>query len=483
MRPDRHLIVNADDFGRTPAITDGVIATHERGIVTSASLMVRWPAAEAAARYARAHSALGVGLHVDVGEWRWQRDAWQRHYEVVDVNSRPALVAEVTAQLDRFRELVGENPTHLDSHHQAHRSEPLRSVLRELADQLRVPLRHETPEVRHHDDFYGRTRTGRALPEAISARRLLEWIGSLGPDLVELRCHPSAWVDDACDYGAMGCLEASTLSDECVRRAIEELRVQLCTFRAASIAPPEGRQALASGDARRAVDIFRGAAADRPDDVWPWLWLARALHAAGDADGALEALLAALAQEPRSLATVEWATALLADDVAGRRDAFGEAVDRARAGGSAAPSPIADAARSLALGDAVGAWSRLRHVPSLASGGDVLARIADALRFDGHLHSSVQVYDRLLETHLESLDVRQARDTVDGELRVLTGASPMPRPRYRSIRPEPPARAARGRAFASRGPERLHASHPCDRASAARGGHRRPRRHRAGVSR
>ena len=157
MRPDRRIIVNADDFGRTPAITDGVIATHERGIVTSASLMVRWPAAEAAARYARTHSALGVGLHVDVGEWRWQGDTWQRHYEVVDVNSRPALVAEVTAQLNRFRELVGENPTHLDSHQQAHRREPLRSVLRELADQLRVPLRHETPEVRHREDFYGRT--------------------------------------------------------------------------------------------------------------------------------------------------------------------------------------------------------------------------------------------------------------------------------------------------------------------------------------
>ena len=226
-----------------------------------------------------------------------------------------------------------------------------------------------------------------------------------------------------------------------------------CTFRAASSRPLRADRRWHRGRAARSR-IFRGAAADSPDDVWPRLWLARALHAAGDADGALEALLAALALEPRSLATVEWATALLADDVAGRRDAFGEAVDRARAGGSAALSPLADAARSLALGDAVGAWSRLRHVPSLASGGDVLARIADALRLDGHLHSSVQVYDRLLETHLENPDIRQARDTVDGELRVLTGASPMPRPGLPVHTPGTPARAARRRAFASRGPER-----------------------------
>ena len=41
----RFLIVNADDFGRSPGVNRGVLLAHERGIVTSASLMVRWPSA------------------------------------------------------------------------------------------------------------------------------------------------------------------------------------------------------------------------------------------------------------------------------------------------------------------------------------------------------------------------------------------------------------------------------------------------------
>ena len=50
----KELVVNADDFGRSEAVNRGVAEAHERGIVTSASLMVRWVAAGAAAAYAGA---------------------------------------------------------------------------------------------------------------------------------------------------------------------------------------------------------------------------------------------------------------------------------------------------------------------------------------------------------------------------------------------------------------------------------------------
>ncbi|PYS69828.1 MAG: hypothetical protein DMF73_14065 [Acidobacteria bacterium] len=60
MIAQRYLIVNADDFGQSPGINRGVIEAHENGIVTSASLMVRWPAAAEAAQYARGHPDLSV---------------------------------------------------------------------------------------------------------------------------------------------------------------------------------------------------------------------------------------------------------------------------------------------------------------------------------------------------------------------------------------------------------------------------------------
>ena len=76
-RSFRALIVNADDFGQSPGVNRGVIRAHERGIVTSVSLMVRWPASTEAAAYGRAHPALSVGLHVDLGEWVCRKGSWQ----------------------------------------------------------------------------------------------------------------------------------------------------------------------------------------------------------------------------------------------------------------------------------------------------------------------------------------------------------------------------------------------------------------------
>ena len=59
---ERYLIVNADDFGQSEGINRGIITAHEKGIVTSASLMVRWDAARQAAKYAGSNRALGIGL-------------------------------------------------------------------------------------------------------------------------------------------------------------------------------------------------------------------------------------------------------------------------------------------------------------------------------------------------------------------------------------------------------------------------------------
>lgn len=60
----RCLIVNADDFGRSPSRNAAVLRGHRDGILTSASLMVNESAAAEAVAMARDHPRLGVGLHL-----------------------------------------------------------------------------------------------------------------------------------------------------------------------------------------------------------------------------------------------------------------------------------------------------------------------------------------------------------------------------------------------------------------------------------
>jgi chitin disaccharide deacetylase len=65
----RRLIVNADGFKRSHGINRGIFTPHQHAIVTSGSLMLRWPAARDGLAFARAAPALGLGLHLELPEW------------------------------------------------------------------------------------------------------------------------------------------------------------------------------------------------------------------------------------------------------------------------------------------------------------------------------------------------------------------------------------------------------------------------------
>jgi chitin disaccharide deacetylase len=226
----RQLIVNADDFGQSWGINRGIIRAYEYGIVTSASLMVRWLAAPEAATFAQAHPDFSLGLHIDLGEWTYRDGFWEQLYQVVPTDDRAAVADEVARQLDQFQCLVGQNPTHIDSHQHVHRSEPVESIVRAIAQELAIPLRHYTPAVRYSGDFYGQTGKGFPLPGAISVDGLIAILQALPPGCTELGCHPGEGNDITSMYRDERNEELKTLCDPRVRAAIHAEAIELCSF-------------------------------------------------------------------------------------------------------------------------------------------------------------------------------------------------------------------------------------------------------------
>ena len=226
----RTLIVNADDFGQSPGITRGIIDAYERGIVTSASLMVRWAASAAAAAYARTHPFLGVGLHIDLGEWRYRDGSWQPIYTRVDLGDPDSVHREIRQQLDRCRDLIGGNPTHLDSHQHVHRSEPVRSILRNIAAEVDVPLRDFSPGIRHYGGFYGQSQTGQPLHDLITTEYLVPWLTRLAGGVTELSCHPGYADDLDTMYGVERTTEIETLCSPEVRQVLVDENIRLSSF-------------------------------------------------------------------------------------------------------------------------------------------------------------------------------------------------------------------------------------------------------------
>jgi predicted glycoside hydrolase/deacetylase ChbG (UPF0249 family) len=230
MASNRYLIVNADDFGLSPGVNRGIIEANEHGIVTSASLMVRWPAAKEAAAYSLQHQSLGLGLHIDLCEWTFEDETWVPLYEVVAQDDRAAVKEEVLRQLNTFRSLTGKNPTHLDSHQHVHLEEPVRSVMLSLAGELAVPLRGCSRAVHYCGSFYGQTEQGYPDPAGISLEGLLEVLRALPPGVTELGCHPGAANGLDTMYRAERELEVKVLCEPQVRSTLSDLGIRLCSF-------------------------------------------------------------------------------------------------------------------------------------------------------------------------------------------------------------------------------------------------------------
>ena len=133
----KQVILNADDFGLTRGINEGIIRAHRDGILTSATLMANGPAFDDAVKLAKSNPKLGIGCHLvlSAGSAVAPRE---KIPSLADAdgslpNSLAALVVRVTtgatrthdietelrAQVEKIR-AAGIELTHVDTHKHTH---------------------------------------------------------------------------------------------------------------------------------------------------------------------------------------------------------------------------------------------------------------------------------------------------------------------------------------------------------------------------
>lgn len=165
------VILNADDFGFSAGVTDAIIDSHRRGILTSTTLMCTMPDAERAASMAKELPGLGVGIHLCLTQGTPKsRNLKLIAYPSADGRSAsldqsvPTLIRKVQfshAAQDEARQewraqiewalAAGIKPTHLDSHKHIHHWPALGKIAIELAKQYNIGAIRCAREIRLDD--------------------------------------------------------------------------------------------------------------------------------------------------------------------------------------------------------------------------------------------------------------------------------------------------------------------------------------------
>lgn len=153
----RFIIINGDDFGFSSGVNRAIIEAHERGVLTSTSLMVTAQAFDEAVAQALAHPDLAVGLHLVLGKGKAvlppsqiphlvdengnfsnQPNRAGLHYQLNGA-ARRELRLEIRAQLEKFRD-TGLRLSHVDGHLHMHSHPVVMRVLVELADEFKIQV-------------------------------------------------------------------------------------------------------------------------------------------------------------------------------------------------------------------------------------------------------------------------------------------------------------------------------------------------------
>ena len=261
----KRLIINSDDYGRTPGISRGIRQAHLRGVVTSTTCMMNIPTTAEDVNVALKETPhLGMGVHLVLTMGR-PVSAPETVPSIVDENGNffkytpliehlnsllmDDVKKEWQAQIEAFIQAAGRKPTHLDSHHHSSYFSPdLFHKMLELAQEYDCPIRFPFTEVsseleetaKHVPDLIQEFNPRRPdvffvnfYDQTATKEQMLAIINSVAEGTSELMCHPG-FVDDTFAkesiYNFQRERELNILTDPSIKQAIESQGIQLITF-------------------------------------------------------------------------------------------------------------------------------------------------------------------------------------------------------------------------------------------------------------
>lgn len=263
----KRLIINSDDYGRTPDISRGIRDAHLRGVVTSTTCMMNIPTTAADIAIALKEApTLGMGVHLvlTMGLPILPREAtssitdeagnffkympFVEHLSSLKIDE---VKAEWHSQVEAFIKASGRKPTHLDSHHHSSFFAPnLFRAMLELAKEYDCPIRFPFTEPVTNTELIETEKYVAGLIQDFNPRRpdsfvvdfyddgatyeaLLNIINNLQDGTSEIMCH-AGYVDDAFAnesiYNRQRERELNILTDESVKEAIQANGIELITF-------------------------------------------------------------------------------------------------------------------------------------------------------------------------------------------------------------------------------------------------------------
>jgi len=199
------ILFNADDFGLTKGVTDGIVKSHLNGVVKSTTLMMNGLAVDYAIRQAQLYPTLKVGIHLVL---TWGKPISNYTPALVDADgffkydsgyvympypNLNQVEKEWESQIKAFI-ATGLTLHHIDSHHHIHGWEPLKNIVIKLARKYNVPVRYAEslkayPDILLTDTLY----TG-FYGEGISDQ-IFEKLKTYHVNSIEVMTHP-AYVDE-----------------------------------------------------------------------------------------------------------------------------------------------------------------------------------------------------------------------------------------------------------------------------------------------